>query len=89
MVGGVSSVDAATTTGPEKEDGLPGRFDALAELHGALGREYEASLRMLREARTELHDRHEQLRKESEEQPKQQKDQMEAAVEKLEASYRG
>ena len=62
MVGGVSSVDAATTTGPEGADGLPGRLDALAESHWALGREYEASLRMLREAHTELRDSQEQLK---------------------------
>ena len=30
--------------------GLPGWLDALAKSHGALGREYEASLRMLQEA---------------------------------------
>ena len=65
------SVDAATTTGPEGADGLPGRLDALAESHRALGREYKASLRMLQEARTEFRDSQEQLRKQSEEQPKQ------------------
>ena len=45
-------VDAGTTTGPKGADGLPGRLDALAKSHGALGREYEASLRMLQGART-------------------------------------
>ena len=61
----------------------------MAESHGVLGQEFEASLRMIQEARTELRDSQEQLRKQSEEQPKQQREQMEAAVEKLEASYRG
>ena len=55
------SVDATTKTGPEGADGLPGRLAALAESHGALGREYKASLRMPREARMELRDRQEQL----------------------------
>ena len=44
------SVDTGTTTGPKEAAGLPGRLDALAKAHGALGREYEASLRMLQEA---------------------------------------
>ena len=56
---------------------------------GHLGREYEALLCMLQEARTQLRDSQEQLRKQSEEQPKQQREQMEPAVKKLEASYRG
>ena len=50
--GRVFSVDAGMTTGPEGADGLPGRLDALAKSHGALGREYEALLRMLQRART-------------------------------------
>ena len=50
--GGFFSVDAGTTTRPEGAYGLPGRFNPLAKSHGALGRKYEASLRMLQEART-------------------------------------
>ena len=50
--GGVFPVDAGTTTGPEEADRLPGRLDALAKSHGALRREYEASMRMLLEACT-------------------------------------
>ena len=38
------------TTGSEWADGLRGRLNALTESHGALRREYEASLRMLQEA---------------------------------------
>ena len=71
MVGGFSVVDAATTTVPKGADGMPGQLNALAESHWALGREYEASLPMLREARTELRDSQEQLIKQPEEQPKQ------------------
>ena len=69
--GRVSAVDAATTTSSEGEDGLTGRLDALAESHGAIGREYEASLRMLPEARTNLCNSQEQLTKQSDEQTKQ------------------
>ena len=54
---------AAMTMGSEGADGLLGWLNTLAESHGALGREYQASLRMLREARTELRDSQEQLRK--------------------------
>ena len=57
------AIDAATTTSSEGADGLLGRLDALAESHRALGREYGASLRMLREARAELRDSQEQIRK--------------------------
>ena len=46
------SVDAVTTMVPKGAVGLPGRLDALAKSHGALGREYEASLRMLQGGRT-------------------------------------
>ena len=81
MGGGVSAVNAATTTGSEGADGLLGRLDALAESHWVLGREYEASLRILREACTELRNSQEQLRKQAEEQPKQQREQMEPASE--------
>ena len=83
------SINATTTTGPSGSDGVPGRFDALAELHGVLGREYDASLRVLQEALANLRDSQEQLKKQSEEQPKQQRDQMETSVKKLKASYRG
>ena len=88
-MGGVLVGDAAMTTSSEGADGLLGRLDTLADSHGTLGREYETLLRMLQEARTELPDSQEKLRKQSEDQPKQQREQMEALVKNLEASYRG
>ena len=51
--GGVSAIDAATTTGSKDEDGLLGRLDALAESNRALRREYESSLCMLWEVHTD------------------------------------
>ena len=67
----VLSVNSPTTTGPNGVDRLLRRLDALAKLHGVLEQEYEDSLRMLREARTDLRDIQEQLRKQSKEKPKQ------------------
>ena len=84
--GGFPAVNAVTTTSSKGSDGLLGWINALAESHGAHGREYKAS--HVLGVRTELHDSQEQ-RKQSEEQPKHQREQMEAAVEKLEASHRG
>ena len=49
--GGFFSVNAGMTTGLEGADGMPGQLNALAKSHGALGRKYETSLRMLQEAR--------------------------------------
>ena len=72
--GGVFTIDAATTTGFEGVDGLLEQLEVLAEFHGAVGREYGASLRMLREARTEIRNSQEQLRKQLKEQPKQQRE---------------